>query len=200
MWDNNQTPSKVIHHGVIVDPYVKYTGEFQKGIVVINDLVKRGRRLGYDVFKEVREQVPLDIIGMSSEEAGGLGEVNNRELSSFISKYRFFFNPIRYTSLGLSVCEAMMTGVPIVGLATTEMVVTIENNYSGYVHTNVDFLIAKMKMLLLNPKKAMELGQRAQETAMEKFNIDRFKKEWIETFSDMVKRRADSNYQVNKVA
>jgi len=35
---------------------------------------------------------------------------------------------------------------------------------------------------------------------MEKFNIERFKKEWMETFADMVKRSADSNYQVNKVA
>ena len=80
------------------------------------------------------------------------------------------------------------------------MVVTVKNDYSGYVHTNVDYLIAKMRMLLDNPKKAKELGRGAKETAMEKFNIERFKKEWMETFSDMVKRRADSNYQVNKVA
>jgi glycosyltransferase involved in cell wall biosynthesis len=200
MWDNNQTPSKVIHHGVMVDPYIKYTGELEKGIVVINGIVKRGRRLGYDVFQEVREQVPLDIVGMFSEDAGGLGEINNRELPAFISRYRFFFNPIRYTSLGLSVCEAMMTGVPVVGLATTEMVVTVENDYSGFVHTSVDYLIKKMKMLLLNPGKAMELGYGAKETALEKFNIERFKKEWMETFAGMVMRRADSNYQVNKVA
>jgi glycosyltransferase involved in cell wall biosynthesis len=87
----------------------------------------------------------------------------------------------------------MMTGVPVVGLATTEMVVTVENDYSGFVHTSVDYLIKKMKMLLLNPGKAMELGYGAKETALEKFNIERFKKEWMETF-------ADSNYQVNKVA
>jgi NAD(P)-dependent dehydrogenase (short-subunit alcohol dehydrogenase family) len=28
--------------------------------------------------------------------------------------------PVRYTSLGLAVCEAMMLGLPIIGLATTE--------------------------------------------------------------------------------
>lgn len=187
MWDNNRTRSAVIDHGVMVDKTVKYTGELNKGIVVINGIVKRGRRLGYDVFKKVREKIPLDIVGMFSEDAGGLGEINNRELSSFIAKYRFFFNPIRYTSLGLSVCEAMMTGIPVVGLATTEMVVTVKNDYSGYVHTDVDFLIDKMQMLLDNPEKANELGRGAQQTANKRFNIERFTRDWIDTFEAVIK-------------
>ena len=195
MWNNNNTPSKVIDHGVMVDENVKYTGELNKGIVVINGIVKRGRRLGYDVFEKVRQKIPLDIVGMFSEDAGGLGEINNRELSSFIAKYRFFFNPIRYTSLGLSVCEAMMTGVPVVGLATTEMAVTIKNDFSGYVHTDVDFLIDKMQMLLENRDKAMQLGQGAQQTANERFNIERFKQDWMDTFTSVVRCAVD-----NKVA
>ena len=193
MWNNNNTPSKVIDHGVMVDDNVQYTGELNKGIVVINGIVKRGRRLGYDVFQKVRQKIPLDIVGMFSEDAGGLGEINNRELSSFIAKYRFFFNPIRYTSLGLSVCEAMMTGVPVVGLATTEMAVTIKNDFSGYVHTDVNFLIEKMQMLLNDRDKALELGRGAQQTANERFNIERFKKDWIDTFASVV-----SGFAINK--
>jgi glycosyltransferase involved in cell wall biosynthesis len=183
MWDNNRTPTKVIEHGVMVDEKVSYSGEIKKGIVVINGIVKRGRRLGLDVFEKVRKEIPLDIVGMGSEEVGGLGEINNRELSEFIAKYRFFFNPIRYTSLGLSVCEAMMTGVPIIGLATTEMSVTIKNNYSGFIDTNVNALIQKMEMLLNDHGRAKELGEGAKETAGEKFNIERFKKDWLETFT-----------------
>lgn len=200
MWDNNQTPSAVIDHGVMVDKNVQYTGELNKGIVVINGIVKRGRRLGYDVFKKVSEKIPLDIVGMFSEDAGGLGEINNRELSSFIARYRFFFNPIRYTSLGLSVCEAMMTGVPVVGLATTEMVVTVKNDYSGYVHTDVDFLIEKMQMLLDNPGKAKELGRGAQQAANERFNIERFKLDWLNTFNTEVKRASTNKNRLYKVA
>jgi glycosyltransferase involved in cell wall biosynthesis len=193
MWDNNSTPSKVIDHGVMVDQNVEYTGELNKGIVVINGIVKRGRRLGYDVFKKVREKIPLDIVGMFSEDAGGLGEINNRELSAFIANYRFFFNPIRYTSLGLSVCEAMMTGLPVVGLATTEMAVTVTNGYSGYVHTDVDFLVDKMQMLLDNQQKAIELGRGARQTANERFNIERFKTDWINAFETVVKNSGAKN-------
>ena len=199
MWDNNRTRSIVIDHGVMVDEKVRYTGELNKGIVVINGIVKRGRRLGYDVFKRVSEKIPLDIVGMFSQDAGGLGEINNRELAAFIARYRFFFNPIRYTSLGLSVCEAMMTGLPVVGLATTEMAVTIKNDYSGYVHTDVDFLIEQMQMLLDNREKAMELGRGAQQAANERFNIERFKQDWLDTFTNEISSSTTSN-KLHRVA
>ena len=38
--------------------------------------------------------------------------VPHAELPAFMSRYRFFFNPIRYTSMGLAVIEAMMVGLP----------------------------------------------------------------------------------------
>jgi glycosyltransferase involved in cell wall biosynthesis len=69
------------------------------------------------------------------------------------------------------------------------MTVTIKNDFSGYVHVDVDFLIEKMKMLLENPKKAKELGHGAKQTANEKFNIDRFKKDWHRTFQQVTKMR-----------
>lgn len=196
MWNNNRTPTKVIEHGVIVDENVSYTGEIKKGIVVINGIVKRGRRLGLDVFEKVRKQIPLDIVGMGSEEVGGLGKMNIRELPSFIAQYRFFFNPIRYTSLGLSVCEAMMTGIPVIGLATTEMPVTIKNNYSGFVDTNVNVLIKKMDMLLEDYQKAKELGKGAKETALQKFNIKRFTEDWLQTFTTVNEQKKRISKQV----
>ena len=119
MWNNHGIKTVVIDHGVPA-PAVRYTGEIQRGIVVINNLPERGRRLGLDVFQYVQAQVPIDLIGMGSESVGGLGEVLHPQLPGFIRQYRFFFNPIRYTSLGLAVIEAMMIGMPVVGLATTE--------------------------------------------------------------------------------
>jgi glycosyltransferase involved in cell wall biosynthesis len=132
---------------------------------------------------------------MGSEEVGGLGEINNGSLAEFTSHYRFFFNPIRYTSLGLAVCEAMMIGMPVIGLATTEMPVTIKNDYSGYVHNSLDFLIDKMNMLLKNHDKAKELGEGARQTAKEKFNIERFSKDWLDTFEMMVSKQKNISAQ-----
>ena len=130
MWDCGNTPTHVIDHGVIA-PDVTYAGGLAKGIVIINNLHERGRRLGYDIFLEVRKHIPLDLVGMDTKKLGGLGEILHPGLPDFIKDYRFMFNPIRYTSLGLAVIEAMMVGLPVVGLATTEMVTVIRDGISG---------------------------------------------------------------------
>jgi glycosyltransferase involved in cell wall biosynthesis len=178
MWDNGRTPAAVIDHGVIVPDNVIYSGELPKGIVVVNNIRKRGRRLGLDIFEKIRDQIPLDLVGMGSAELGGLGEVPHADLPALVAKYRFFFNPIRYTSLGLSVCEAMMTGLPMVGLATTEMVTAVENGRTGYVETDVDKLVERMRYLIDNPAHARELSQNARQYACRRFHIRRFADDW----------------------
>ena len=182
MWDNNRTPSRVIEHGVVVPEKVRYSGELPKGIVVINDLKRRGRRLGSDIFEQVREEIPLDLVGMHWEESQGLGEVPLPDLPAFEARYRFFFNPIRYTSLGLAVLEAMMIGLPVVGLATTEMVTVIQNGVNGFIDTNPQKLVEKMRELLADRELACRLGEGARQTALERFNIRRFARDWDETF------------------
>ncbi|MDP8923179.1 MAG: glycosyltransferase family 4 protein [Chloroflexota bacterium] len=182
MWDSGRTPTRVIEHGVFAPEDVRYTGELERGIVVINHLARRGRRLGLDVFERARARVPLDLVGMGAEEAGGLGEVQHDDLPGFAARYRFFFNPIRYTSLGLAVCEAMMLGMPIVGLATTEMAATIENGVSGYVDTDVERLIERMHELLADPGEARRLGTGARRAARERFDIRRFADDWDRAF------------------
>jgi glycosyltransferase involved in cell wall biosynthesis len=164
-----------------VPEHVRYSGEIARGIVVVNHLARRGRRLGTDVFEQVRTEVPLDLFGMAAEESGGIGEVPHDQLPEHVARYRFFFNPIRYTSLGLAVLEAMMLGVPIVGLATTEMATTIESGVSGYVHTDVRRLIQRMHDLLADPGEAHRLGEGARRVARERFSIERFARDWDET-------------------
>ena len=182
MWDSNQTPTCVVEHGVIVPEDVQYTGEIPRGLVVANGLRSRGRRLGADVFQQVRQTVPIDLVGMDAESLGGLGEVPHANLSAFEARYRFFFHPVRYTSLGLAVCEAMMLGLPIVGLATTELATVIENGVSGYVNTDIHDLIHQMQQLIDNPDQARRLGKAAQEQARSRFNIHRFVQDWNHAF------------------
>lgn len=185
MWDSNRTPTKVIDHGVIVPKGIRYSGEIEKGIVVVNNLRKRGRRLGLDVFEQMRREVSLDLVGMGTTEMGGLGEIPHNELQVFNTRYRFFFNPIRYTSLGLAVCEAMMSGLPIVGLATTEMASTIQNGVTGYVATDPAALVPHMQHLLKDPEHARKLGRNAAQYARERFGISRFALEWEQTIHDV---------------
>jgi glycosyltransferase involved in cell wall biosynthesis len=189
MWDNGRTPTRVIEHGVCVPRTARYTGELERGLVVVNGLQSRGRRAGADVFERVRQAVPLDLVGMGAKDMGGLGEIEHDRLPAFEARYRFFFNPIRYTSLGLAVCEAMMVGMPIIGLATTEMVTAVENGVSGYVSTDVEWLVERMRELLDDPAEAARLGDGARRQAQERFNMQRFGRDWDETFQLVTGKR-----------
>lgn len=184
MWDSGRVPTRVIEHGVIA-PKARYSGELARGLVVINNIATRGRRLGFDVFQQARTEVPIDLVGMGSEEAGGLGEVQHAELPAFAARYRFLFNPIRYTSLGLAVIESMIIGMPIVALATTEMVTVIKDGVNGLIDTDVARLINGMRRLLAEPAEARRLGQQAQRTAYERFGIERFVDDWNRAFYDV---------------
>ncbi|HKO88439.1 MAG TPA: glycosyltransferase family 4 protein [Burkholderiales bacterium] len=182
MWDSGRTPTTVVEHGVKPLSAAQYSGELERGIVVVNNLPRRGRRLGADVFHTVRERVPLDLVGMDAERVGGLGEIENNALPAAMARYRFFFNPIRWTSMGLAVIEAMMVGLPIVALATTEMSAVIRDGESGYIDTRVERLVECMQALLHNPDEARALGRTARELACERFHIDRFVADWLAVF------------------
>ncbi|HEX2979020.1 MAG TPA: glycosyltransferase [Anaerolineaceae bacterium] len=187
MWDAGRTPTCVIDHGVLVPKDARYLGNLDRGVVVVNNLLKRGRRLGEDIYRQVYAAIPLDLVGMNSKDViGGIGEIGIDRLPYFEINYRFFFNPIRYTSLGLAVCEAMMMGMPIIGLATTEMVTTVENGVSGYVDTNVDRLIEKMSRMLADPKEAKRLSEGARRYAHSRFNIHRFANDWSTVFNQVI--------------
>ncbi|MEN6450266.1 MAG: glycosyltransferase [Thermoguttaceae bacterium] len=185
MWDSGRTPCRVIEHGVPCHRDVEYTGEIARGLTVANNLGDRGRRLGPDVFAEARRRVPLDLVGMGSEPLGGLGEVLPPQLAAFEARYRFLFNPIRYTSLGLAVCEAMMLGMPVVGLATTEMASAVVNGVTGFIDTSLDRLIEPMQWLLREPAEARRMGRRARQLARERFSLGRFVHDWNTTFADV---------------
>lgn len=194
MWNNNGLKAKVIEHGV-TDPGPIYSGELNRGLVVINNLPERGRLLGFDIFQEVKKNVPIDLAGMGTG-GWGLGEILHPRLPSFEARYRFFFNPIRYTSLGLAVCEAMMMGMPMVGLATTELSSVIDNGYSGFIHTDINYLIDKMNLLLDDPVLAAEIGSNGRKVAMERFNIERFTGDWRRLFREAIEKNARENIHI----
>jgi hypothetical protein len=200
MWDCGPTPTRVIDHGLHVPEHVRYSGRLARGIVVINDLASRGRRLGRDLYLDAADRVPLDLVGMDARRLGGLGEIPHEDLPAFESRYRFFFNPIRYTSLGLSMIEAMHVGMPIVAFATTEIPTVIQDGVSGITGTDPTYLIDGMQDLLTDPGRAIVLGRAAREVARERFSIERFARDWTAAFETAIGRRVGGSTSYPAVA
>lgn len=182
MWDPGRTPTLVVPHGVVVRSDVCYTGELARGIVVVNGLRRRKRVAGLDVFESIRQEVPLDLAGMDSLALGGLGDLPHQELHAREARYRFFFNPIRYTSLPLALLEAMALGLPIVALATTEVPEAVPDGVAGFVSNERGKLLEGMRLLLRDPGLAQLMGRQARRIAGERFGIARFVRDWEHAF------------------
>lgn len=191
MWDNGQTPTAVIEHSVAIDLGATYRGHLERGITMINGMQKRPRIAGFDIFQQVRQLIPLDSVGMQTQELGGLGDVPYRDLHRRIAEYRFLFSPMRYTSLPLAVIEGMTIGMPIIALATTELPTVIENGKTGYVSCNIDELIEHMRRLLADPSEAQRLGANARAIAHDRFGLPRFIDAWNAAFTRVMGGKGD---------
>ncbi len=182
MWDSGRTPTVVVEHGVAIDPSARYSGELRRGISVVNEMKRRNRIAGLDVFLRARERVPLDTCGIKSEEVGGLGDIKYPRLHGFIARYRFLFSHMRYTSLPLAVVEAMTIGMPVVALATTELPTVIANGENGYVSCDLEELVERMCFLLDEHCEARRMGENAKALALERFGLERFVRDWNRAF------------------
>ncbi|RZJ10474.1 MAG: glycosyltransferase [Rubrivivax sp.] len=186
MWDAGETPSRVIEHGVQPLADVRWHGERPHGLVVINMLARRGRRLGLDLYLDLQQQLPLTLAGMGSQTLpGGIGEISQLELPRLMAAYRFFFHPVRYTSLGLALIEAMMVGQPVVGLATTELSTVIRSGENGFIDNRPAALADAMQQLLRDPALARDWGEKGRALARERFNIDRFVTDWMQLLHEV---------------
>ncbi len=185
MWDT-RVPSVVIDHGVEVRAEA---GSLERpaGIVVINDLAARGRRLGWDVFVEARRELPLELIGMGAAEVGGAGEVDPLRVTDVVAEHRFLFSPIRFTSLGLGILEAMAAGVPVVGLATTELPTVVRDGIDGFIDTDPSRLVRGGRRLLADRSLALEMGAQARERVAGRFGLERFVRHWTELLNGVAR-------------
>lgn len=184
MWDNGETPTRLVEHSVAIDPDVSWQGTRPEGITVINSMPRRGRKVGYDLLLEARRHVPIQVAGFENEGLDPIGNFPYEHLHRVVAEYRFLFSPCRYTSLPLAAIEALTIGMPVVALATTELPDVIENGVHGYVSNDLHDLITGMRRLVDDHDHARELGANARDLARTRFGLDRFAQDWDAAFAE----------------
>jgi len=114
-WDCGTTPTRVIEHG-IVDPGERYSGDIPAAAVVVNEAGRRGRVTGTDLLGRLGAAVPLDLFGMRSTGLAGapgvrsVADLDQQRLHGEMARRRLYLHAVRWTSLGLSLLEAMHLG------------------------------------------------------------------------------------------
>ncbi|MEW2071909.1 glycosyltransferase [Streptomyces sp. NPDC007346] len=186
MWDNGRAPATVIEHGVI-DPGPLWTGTEPRAAVVVNEPVRRGRTTGTDLLPRFARSAPLDVFGMRTEGlAAHLGldpqrcrtrDLPQGELHPAMARCRLYLHPVRWTSLGLSLLEAMFLGMPVVALDTTEVREAVPDD-AGVVSNRPDVLDEAVRAFLADPGQARYAGERARAAAQARYGVQRFLDDW----------------------
>jgi glycosyltransferase involved in cell wall biosynthesis len=158
-WDAGSTPTRVIEHGIVDPGYL------------------RGRVTGTDLLDRFRALAPVDLFGIGSEELGGSGDVPQRRLHREMAHRRLYLHLNRWTSLGLSLIEAMHIGMPIIALATTEVPSAVPPE-AGIVSNRLDVLEDGVQQLLRDPELARRMGLAARRATWRRFGLDRFLRDW----------------------
>jgi hypothetical protein len=179
-WDAGTTPTRVIEHG-IVDPGHRYSGELPRGAVVINEARRRARVTGTDLLDRFARAAPLDLFGMDAASVEpptrGIEDLPQDRLHSEMARRRVYLHPIRWTSLGLSLLEAMHLGMPVVALGATEVHEAVPAD-AGVVSTKVDVLTEALRRIAADPDEAAERGRVARRVALERYGLQRFLSDW----------------------
>jgi glycosyltransferase involved in cell wall biosynthesis len=183
-WDAGTTPVRVIEHGV-VDPGYRYTGELARAAVAINEPLRRGRVTGTDLLERFRAALPLDVFGIGAGALGGFEDPPQHVLHREMARRRVYLHPIRWTSLGLTLIEAMQLGMPVVALATTEAVEAVPAG-CGTISTDVERLCDALRRYAADPAAARADGGRAREYALARYGLDSFLRAWDALFAEVV--------------
>jgi len=188
-WDTGKAPTTVIEHG-IVDPGYRYTGEQDSLGVVVNEPVRRWRVAGTDVLLHVAGRVPVEVYGMGMarlvetapwfdgrSDCAVHEDIPQEQMHSMLGRHRAYFHPYRWTSLGLSMLEAMMIGLPVLALATTEAPRAVPPG-TGVLSCDPDELVDAARRWLAEPDEAREIGLAAREHALARYGLKRFLDDW----------------------
>ncbi len=186
-WDCGSAPTCVIEHG-IVDPGHLYSGEWPRAALAINDPVRRGRAVGTDLLPLLAQAAPLDVFGMEVGRLRERGDVPHDRLWTFedlpqalmhaeMARRRVYVHTARWTSLGLSLLEAMHLGLPVVALGTTEVVAAVPPE-AGVVSTRPQLLAEAVRRFVREPQAAQLAGKAAREAALQRYGLARFLTDW----------------------
>lgn len=189
-WDTGRAPTAVIEHGV-VDPGHRCTGELAHAATAINDPLRRGRVVGTDLLEPLAARRPLDLFGMRVDRLTAVPgltvheDLPQHELHTQLARRRVYVHTARWTSLGLSLIEAMLLGMPVVAIAAAEAAVSVPSE-AGVATTSQSELLDATARFVDDPVAAREAGRAAREHALRRWGLERFLRDWDDVLARVV--------------
>jgi glycosyltransferase involved in cell wall biosynthesis len=187
-WDVGRGRTYVVEHG-IVDPGALYSGELPRAAVVVNEPVRRGRIVGTDLLPSFAALAPVDLFGALDGHIAGVapvGDLSQGAMHRELARRRVYLHPVRWTSLGLSLIEAMHLGMPVVAVAATEVGRAVPPE-CGTVSTELAQLHEAVRYYLAEPEAAMLAGKAARRHALDQYGLARFLRDWDQILEEVAR-------------
>ncbi len=170
-WDTGSARTRIIEHG-IPDPGYRYSGTLLRTAVVINEAQRRARVTGTDLLPRFERVAPIDHFGIGTPD-----DLPQHALHDAVAQRRVYLHPYRWTSLGLALLEAMLLGMPVVALATTEnpLAVTPE---TGVCTNDVGAAADAIRWLMDDRDAALRFGRAGRAHVLARYNLVTFLRAW----------------------
>ena len=177
----------VILPGIDTNDYGGYTGEQPCILRVGNLLQERDLMMGYTSSQQITEGIPCITLGLNPN----LPDVRlSRGFDDLLNHYRQCRCYINTTvddyedGYNMAMLEGMSTVMPVI--TTLNRTSPIHNGVNGFISKDISFLRRCAKELLNNPVMAKELGEKARQTVIDKFNIQTYLDKWNEVISETI--------------
>ena len=191
-WDCGRTRTRVIEHGV-ADPGLRYTGRLPRLAFVVNEPVRRWRVTGTDLLSNFAD-LDIDAYGIDADllpeamraahqRVSFAGNLKPDQLYDAMAERRVYLHLNRWTSLGLSLIQAMLLGMPVVVLDTTEASRAVPDA-AGARSSDITELVTAARRLLADPAEAQRRGLLARSAALERYGLPRFLHDWDLAFKE----------------
>jgi glycosyltransferase involved in cell wall biosynthesis len=190
-WGFQENEALVIEHAIDAELFKPKYEWGQRNIhllKVANDFINRDVFLGYSLWKETVEGLPIKLLGDTpnlSKAAGSLDELADAYASSVA-----YINTSLHSPIPMAVLEAMSSACVVISTATSALPDIINNGVNGFITNDKAKLRQLCKDVLAHPEDYEEIGKNARKTILERFNSKRFLEQWDAAFAAALHKKS----------
>lgn len=185
--------STVVYHAIDNETFKPLNLE-RKPVVMtlVNNYEQRWRECGFQVYQHVANGFPTKHFGNTPPGEGNLPNDPANDIDQLnieLNTTGVFLNTSLWSPLPMSLLESAMAATPIVSTNTCAIPEVFQDGRDMIMFDPNKPQDGRKAInhLLNNPDEAQAMGQRARETALRVFNIDRFAQQWRSIFTKAIK-------------
>jgi glycosyltransferase involved in cell wall biosynthesis len=189
-WGFDESNSVVIEHGIDSDVFCVKNLERQQCVLsCVNDWKNRDVFCGFNLWRQITgfpspNQLPIRVSGDNpgiSQPARSVAE-----LVTIYNTSAIFLNTSLHSPIPCSLLEGAACGCAIVSTANCLIPSVFTHEQDALLSNDPAELRGYCQRLLNEPEFAREMGLRARETVVKRFNLDRFVQDWKQVLEKVI--------------